>query len=135
MKKASALAGICIVIAALIVTAGCGGGGESGATPKQVVEEYMNAALEKDVDTVYGLLSKEDKEQISLEDLRAEAETELEDVEFSYTIGDEEVDGDEASVEVILSVDYAEGEDEEVPQTINLVKEDGEWKVSFGDSY
>ena len=135
MKRASMLAGIVLTLTVLTVISGCGGGGGTSATPKQVVEKYMDASLDKDAQEVYSLLSEADKDNISLEDLQAEMDIALEDYEFSYTIGEEKIDGDEASVEITLIVeDIESGESEEVPQTINLVKEDGEWRIYFGDS-
>jgi len=136
MKRASTLVGIVLALTVLTVTLGCGGGGETSATPKQVVEKYMNASLNKDADAAYSLLSEEDKTLISLEGMRSEVETELEGFEFSYTIGEEKIDGDEASVKVTLIVeDIENGESEEVPQTMYLVKESGEWRIHIGESY
>jgi hypothetical protein len=137
MKKALIL----VCIATLVMTAGaalgCGGGdGGSGMSPKEVADAYMRASLDLDVDAAYELMSEADKKNVSKEQMAEMADASImEGIDFSYTIGEETISGDTATVEVTINVkDKASGESEEMTDKLDLVKENGEWKIYFGDS-
>jgi hypothetical protein len=130
---------ICIGLLVMVMgtVLGCGSsGGGSTASPKEVTKQYMDASLNFDVDTAYELLSSQDKQSLTKEDMQAEIENiSLEGLDFSYVIGEETINGDEASVDVTMTVtDTTTGESDEFTNTLQLVKENGEWKVYFGDS-
>jgi hypothetical protein len=138
MKKTGILVCVAILVMTVGAALGCGDGNGStpGMTPKQVVDAYMRATVDLDVDAAYDLLSKQDKKNITKEQMQAEAETaSAQDFELSYVVGEETINGDEATVEVNIKVtDNATGDSQEVPQELNLVKEEGDWKIYFGDS-
>jgi len=132
MKKAGVL--VCIAVLAITVGAslGCGGGG-SGKSPKQVADEYMRATVNLDVDTAWELMSEADQQSITKEQMLEMVGTELENLEMSYVLGEESIDGDTATVEVTLSVtEKTSGQTQEMTDNLNLVKENGEWKVASG---
>jgi hypothetical protein len=134
MKRLTMIVCIALLVAALGAVVGCGGG-DSGSSPSQVVEKYLEASFDKDVDAAYELMSSEDQKLLSKEDMRDMVGAELEGFEYDYEIGEETISGDTATVEVKITVsDSASGQSEEFEDTLNLVKEDGEWKISFGDS-
>jgi hypothetical protein len=128
--------GLLVMVMGTVVGCGSSGGGGSTATPKEVTKQYMDASLNFDVDTAYDLLSSTDQQALTKEDMQAEIENiSLEGLDFSYVIGEETINGDEASVDVTMTVtDTTTGESDEFTNTLQLVKENGEWKVYFGDS-
>lgn len=133
MKKLFTAALIALTAAVLIAVTGCGGGGSS-ASPKEVAEQYMRASVNLDVDAAYDLLSEADRQNLTKEQMEEEAAM-MESLDFDYQIGEETVSGDTATVEVTLVVtDKESGETQEITEELNLVKENGAWKISFGDS-
>jgi hypothetical protein len=136
MKRLTMIVCIALLVAAMGAVVGCGGGdGESGASPSQVVEKYLQASFDLDVDAAYELLSSEDQKLLNKEDMKDMVGAELEGFEYDYEIGEETITGDTATVNVKISIsDPATGQSEEFEDALNLVKEDGEWKISFGDS-
>ena len=133
MRKIVVFLLVAFMAAALVALVGCGDG-EPSESPKEVADKYLKASTALDVDTAHSLLSEVDQGNLSKEQMRAEAQ-ELEGISFSYELGEERISGDEATVEVTLTIENEEtGESESLDETLNLVKENGEWKVYLGDS-
>jgi hypothetical protein len=130
MRKITLLACILTLIFTAAVAAGCGGEGDSG--PGETLERFFKAVQEEDVDNAYSLVSEEDKKEFTKEQLEEgflEVEAEYEEEAFDFVIGDEYVNGDEATVEVL----FLEGDDSSNASSFEyiLVKENGEWKISL----
>jgi uncharacterized membrane protein len=136
MRRAGLIACVALLVMTVGVSLGCGGGGgSSGMTPTEVADAYMRATVNLDVDAAWELMSKADQESISKEEMAQSVTAEMQALELDYTLGAETIEGDTATVEVTLTVtDKASGQSQEVTDTLDLVKEDGEWKVSFGGS-
>ena len=133
MRKISVFLLIAFLTITLVTVIGCGGE-DTSESPKEVADEYMKASIDLDVDTAYSLLSEVDQSNMSKEQMRAEAQ-ELEGLNFSYELGEERISGDEATVEVTLIIEDEEtGESERLDEALNLVKENGAWKIYLGDS-
>ncbi|WP_030155188.1 DUF4878 domain-containing protein [Glycomyces sp. NRRL B-16210] len=145
-RRASAVAGGAFALA--LALAACGGGNDS---PEGAVEGFLdggaedlvNALLEGDVDGAtsaaeshlcaedvdsvkeaaegFAGLSEEERDQA----LDMAGDDVLSGVkDLSYEIGEVNEDGDTATVEVSITVN-----DETTEQTVDLVKEDDEWKL------
>jgi hypothetical protein len=134
---------------------GGGGGGNdaSAGSPEDAVESYYDAFIDGDFATACGLLSEDSQESAFEEydsdscddwaddweasDEYADYEEFVQDVEISYEIGEVKEDGDTATVDVTTTFDYT-GDDptfediygEPTTETLDLVKEDGEWRVA-----
>jgi len=133
-------AALATVLASGLIAAGCGGDDdngdvESGAGPEEVVTAFYQATAESDVDTVCALITEETAQQAAEQEdedtCEASAEKGLTDEETtsiaeSVEVGEATIDGDTATVTV--SSEEAGGEGE-----INLVQEDGEWKIDFAE--
>lgn len=137
MKKAVVLVSMALLVMTLGAALGCGGGGGgSTMTPKEVADAYMQATVDLDVDAAYELLSSADRQNLTKEQMAEMAgESTMESYDVSYVIGEETIDGDSATVEMTINVtDKATGEGDEFADKLSLVKENGEWKIYFGDS-
>jgi hypothetical protein len=133
MRKLGFLLCLVFALTTLAFAFGCGGGGSS-ESPSEVAEKFLQANLNMDADALYETLSKADKQGFNLEELRQEAET-AERPQFTYSIGEETINGNKATVKFTITQPNAEtGENQEFTQELNLVKEDGSWKVSLGGS-
>lgn len=90
-----------------------GGGGDGASSPKAAVEQFLEAAQDGDCDTLVTLIATDDKDA-ELESCKTSID---EDVfgsdSVKFTIGEENVDGDTATVEVTITA------------TIDYVKETG----------
>ena len=106
MRKVGVFLLVAFMMISLIAVIGCGGE-DTSESPKEVADKYMKASIALDVDTAYSLLSEVDQDNLSKEQMRAEAQ-ELEGLKFSYELGEERISGDEATVEVtlIIAVSY-----------------------------
>jgi hypothetical protein len=136
MRRAAAIVCIALLVMTVGASLGCGngGGGSSGMTPTEVADAYMQASLNGDVDAIWELMSEEDLAGITKEEVEAQLST-LGGMQFDYELGEEVIDGDTATVSITLRVtDEASGQSEEFTDKMDLVKEDGEWKVSIGSS-
>ena len=132
MRRAGMIVCAALLVMTVGVSLGCGGGGSSGKTPTEVADAYMEATVSLNVDAAWELMSKADQESISKEEMAASVTEEMQSLQLSYTLGEETIEGDTATVEVTLTVtDKTSGESEEVTDQLDLIKEDGEWKVSF----
>ncbi len=135
MRRAGLIACVALLVMTVGVSLGCGGGGSSGMTPTEVADAYMRATVDLDVDAAWELMSEADQQSITKEEMAASVTEQMQALELSYTLGEETIEGDTATVEVTLTVtDKASGQSEEVTDQLDLIKEDGEWKVSFGGS-
>jgi hypothetical protein len=108
-----------LTILVTISSPGCNGG---VSTPEVMLNEYFQAAREKDVNTVYNLITREDQKDITKEELLAGLEG---IAEFEIRIGTATISGDEARIDVTFE---ASGMSFTYPFV--LVKEGGKWKIS-----
>ncbi len=133
MKKICVFLIVSLLAIALLAITGCGDE-DSSESPREVAEKYMKASIALDVDAAYDLLSQVDQDNVSKEQMQSEAE-QMEGISFSYELGEENISGDEATVEVTLIVEDEEsGESERLEETLNLIRENGAWKIYMGDS-
>lgn len=125
--------GICAVLAAGLLTLGCGG----SDSPEDVATDFYAALSDQDASAFCETLS-ESAAQAAADD--EDAESCEEGVEASFSSGDAEeaiaqtedielgeasIDGDTATV----PTSSGEGQEGETP----LIKEDDEWKVDIGE--
>lgn len=114
-----------VVIFAAIMLAACGGG-----SPESVAESYVKAALTIDFKAAAKYSSKEHAADIleAMDYMEEEAEELAEAKEgfvgITYKITEVDVEGDEATVKF----EFAKG-DETSNGRLELIKEDGSWKV------
>ena len=133
MKKAMILAALCAA-----VLAGCG-----PKTPEAVAQKFLETAMTGDMDAAKKYMSKdavkaldgieamamkmdEKKYKEEKEQKKKEMQEKAKGVKIEKK--DVKVDGDKATVTFKLS---KEGEKEAEEEKIDLVKEDGEWKVAM----
>jgi hypothetical protein len=111
-------------LALLLGVTGCGGGSDDG-TPEDALESYLSALADGDAEAACELLGSEAADT-SLPQPDCESEDPAvpdEAVEF----GDGEVSNvEESGGEATADVTPADGGD---PQTVDLVEEDGAWRV------
>lgn len=123
MKRViAALTCFLFFLLSLCLVCGCGDG--PGESPSNVAMQFIVASENKDADTTYNLLSKEDKANISLEEMREEAMTGEDVPDLSYEIVDEVIEGDTATVTIEIKA-----ESQEMTVDLELVKENGAWKI------
>jgi hypothetical protein len=123
-----------ILLAAL---AGCGGGGDDRDEVRQTVRDFVTATNERDGDTLCGeLLTQEylEKSTLATGDRAGEACRDQLDVTGGLrlelvSIGRTEVDGDTATVRVVIDADGVRA-----PRLLRLEREDGRWKLADGSS-
>jgi len=124
------LAVVAVVVLLVVLLGG-------GSEPEEVVDDYYSAIEDFDCDALQDL-STEDyfgSEYESLDACEADVQefkdsqelADEGDFEVDRTIGEAEIEGDSATVQVDIVVSTA-GEDSEFEETITLVK-DGDWKV------
>ncbi len=102
--------------------AGCGGG--SSKSPDQVVNDFLQASMDENVDAAYAMLTQESKDELgSKEDLSG-----LSGDIGSYDVGSAKISGDEAKVPVTMEI---KDSGYEMEFDMVLVKEDGAWKISL----
>ena len=120
----------------LLALAGCGGGGDDDPDEgRQTVRDFVEATNERDGETLCGeLLTHEyiEKSTLAKGDQAAEACREQLDRTVDLrlrlvSIGKTEVDGDEATVRVVLDTDGVQA-----PRLFRLEREDGRWKLTDG---
>ncbi|MEW6554233.1 MAG: hypothetical protein AB1384_08110 [Actinomycetota bacterium] len=136
MRKAAPIVCIALLVVTVGASLGCGGGGSgsSGMTPAEVADAYMRASLNRDADAVWELMSKTDQEAYSKEVVAGQL-SQLESMDLDYSVGEETIDGDTATVQMtLIFTDPASGEKQEYTDSMYLVNEGGEWKVTIGSS-
>ena len=97
-------------------------------SPQDVAETYLEAWTEQDCEAF---------EEVSTERFQGDGYTcevwqqsidEQSDYSFEHEIGETEVDGDRASVEIIEQVTY-DGTTDEAVYTLDMVRQDGDWLI------
>jgi len=133
MKRFVFFIGLVLVIQ-LVLLAGCFGG---GTNPEKVVDAVYKAVQKHDAEKIVSFIDpvfikeEAEKEGASVKDFKNEVVQaynemfEVMDKMTSYSIGEVDIDGDEALAYVVV---VYEGEEEE-EVTIDLVKRDGKWYV------
>jgi Domain of unknown function (DUF4878) len=123
----------------LLALAGCGGGSGGGDDDpdevRQTVRDFVEATNERDGETLCGeLLTQEyiEKSTLATGDQAGEAcREQLEqtvDLRLRLvSIGKTEVDGDDATVRVVMDTDGVQA-----PRLFRLEREDGRWKLADG---
>ena len=127
MRKTVVLVCTLSLLLSAAVLAGCGGGGGSSSSPEGVTKAFLAAAIKKDVDTTWDMLSQ--NTQASMKNKATLAETlKTFGPNDKVVIGKTTVTGDKAEVRV----DYKSGGGKTTDKvTIILVKEGGAWKVDL----
>ena len=115
---------VALIILVVIVFVVVGGGG----SPSNVVEDYFNASKDKNCDYI-DLLSEDastgaDKD--TCEDNKDEYFTDGSCEDSDFESSNEEIDGDKATVDFEIT---GGGDECETKGTVQLVKEDGDWKI------
>ena len=120
----------------LLALAGCGGGGDDDPDEvRQTVRDFVEATNQRDGETLCGeLLTQEylEKSTLASGDQAGEACQEQLDRTVGLrlkliSIGKTEVDGDEATVRVVIDTDGVQA-----PRLFRLEREDGSWKLADG---
>jgi predicted lipid-binding transport protein (Tim44 family) len=120
----------------LLALAGCGGGGDDDPEEvRQTVRDFVEATNERDGDTLCGeLLTQEYMEKFTLATGDRAGEACREQLERTVdlrlklvSIGRTEVDGDDATVRVVIDTDGVRA-----PRLFRLEQEDGRWKLADG---
>jgi hypothetical protein len=125
-----------VLLLLLVAAAGCGGGGDDDPDEvRQTVRDFVEATNEQDGETLCGeLLTQEylEKSTLATGDRAEEACRQQLDVTTGLTlrlisVGQTEVDGDEATVRAVIDADGVRS-----PRLFRLEREDGRWKLADG---
>jgi hypothetical protein len=120
----------------VLVLAGCGGGGgDDAGEVRDTVRDFVEATNQRDGDTLCGELLTQDyleKSTLAKGDRAGEAcRRQLEatvDLRLRLiSVGEAEVDGDQATVRAVLDTDGVRA-----PRLFRLEREDGRWKLADG---
>ena len=120
----------------LLALAGCGGGGEDDPDEvRQTVRDFVEATNQRDGETLCGeLLTQEYLEKSTLaegdqagEACRKQLDQTVDLRLRLVSVGKPEVDGDEATVRVLMDTDGVQA-----PRLFRLEREDGRWKLADG---
>jgi hypothetical protein len=120
----------------LLALAGCGGGGDDDPDEvRQTVRDFVEATNQRDGETLCGeLLTKDYLEKSTLatgeqadEACRRQLEQTVDLRLRLISVGKPRVDGDEATVRVVLGTDGVQA-----PRLFRLEREDGRWKLADG---
>jgi hypothetical protein len=120
----------------LLALAGCGGGGDDDpGEVTQTVRDFVEATNRRDGETLCGeLLTQEYLEKSTFAEGGRAGEACREQLEQTVdlrlrlvSVGKPEVDGDEATVRVVMDTDGVQA-----PRLFRLEREDGRWKLSDG---
>ncbi len=108
-----------------LLFASCGGAPD---TPADVVEAYLQAAVEHDTDTMRELLVKE--EAAALEDLPEGGDGAGPGGEVNFAVGEATIEGDRATVRVTYTI----GGGAEIHTDYVCRRVNGVWRLSLQDS-
>ena len=98
-------------------------------TPTQVVEKQLNALKSGDIDTYSSLFIEAVQTQLTPE-VRQQLEMQLKMLtSISFEVTGETIDGDKATVDVTLTVEFG-GQKQEQQRAMPLLKENGQWRVA-----
>jgi hypothetical protein len=125
-----AAAAVLIVVGVVLALVLGGGGG----SPKGVVQNYLDAAKSRDVNTMRDLTCDRYKSAATENgtNFNDELNGAPNNVQVNFNVGDENITGDTATVQVTLDV-KVNGESMPTPAlTVHLVKEGGSWKICEG---
>ncbi|MBC7230951.1 MAG: DUF4878 domain-containing protein [Actinobacteria bacterium] len=118
------LMSLCLCAAVLAVV-GCGGGGDKSASPEQVVEKFVKAALAGDADTAYSLITEGSKGEVENKEDLVEGVSEG---VSEHSVGKSSISGDTARVQTSLTLKDL---DFKMEFEMVLVKEGGAWKIDL----
>lgn len=123
-----------LAIAMGSISTGCGGGGMSNASPKEVLVAFFEKLSKKDIDGATKLATKDSKSTMDMMkkglDMAEKMKDQIKDKEDpteefkNMEVGEAKINGDNATVSV---KNKKKEEEVEFP----LKKEDGAWKVDF----
>jgi hypothetical protein len=123
-----------LAIAMGSISTGCGGGGMSNASPKEVLVAFFEKLSKKDIDGATKLATKDSKATMDMMkkglDMAEKMKDQIKDKEDpteefkNMEVGEAKINGDNATVSV---KNKKKEEEVEFP----LKKEDGAWKVDF----
>ena len=132
MKKIFSFFLLAIVVGS--ISTGCGGGGMSNASPKEVLVAFFEKLSKKDIDGATKLATKDSKATMDMMkkglDMAEKMKDQIKDKEDpteefkNMEVGEAKINGDNATVSV---KNKKKEEEVEFP----LKKEDGAWKVDF----
>lgn len=122
-RTVAPLACIAVFCALLPAVTGCGGGG--GGTPRAVTESFLNALVQHDAPGAFDYLSEKFKGEYGVTGITWNGLMTRNPIPgtATFTVTAENVQGDTATV----TITPAGG----APQTVNLVKEGGNWRVDY----
>lgn len=119
-----------------IIVLGCG----TEESPSAVLEEFSYAQANNDCEKIIDLLNDESKNLFSMtnegdvdpvEGCQQMFQVHPQEIEItSFETIEENIDGDTAVVKFKIT-GKVDGEDVDEEETINMTKEDGQWKVSL----
>lgn len=96
--------------------------GHPAATPKQVVHEFLTASKERNVEGMLACFKPKHRERMATSAGRL-----IELTALSFTLGDERIDGDSASVAATVERYDGRGQVEIKHDPIRLERVDGAW--------
>ncbi len=130
--------GLCLLAVAAVVLVVNRAGSEvyfNQDTPEAVVHDYVLALQRGDLDRAYGYLAEGEGKPDWLTFRRWMSKGDLKRGEASVRVGEAEVKGDEASVQLtVFSTTSGPFFGEEIMQRSDealLVRQDGEWRLSY----
>ena len=129
MKKRLIMVCALAILAAVVAMAGCGGGSSSSGTPEQAAKAFWAAALRKDTDATWKMLSGDSQGVVKDKTAWSEylKELDIEGKTVTYEVDKSVVDGDQATVTLKFK---ANGKDEGSTE-MTMVREGGAWKYSL----
>lgn len=127
MKKVVVLACVLALIVSAAIIAGCGSGSSSSGTqtPDQVAKAFFAALQKIDTTTTWNLMATATQKAIGTK-AAWEASAKGATAGAKYTVGKVTVKGDKATAKVTGTVGGKTS-----TQTVQLVKENGKWKVDL----
>jgi hypothetical protein len=127
-----AVLGAAAVVAVLVASPAEPSEFEPG-TPEAVVQEYINALQERDIERAYDLLSENARDDVSREDFRSYTRPwQSPNTMQRIRLTDVDVRNDRATVTVTVETTTGTGINVSrysYQQTVPLVREDGEWRI------